>query len=53
MKPLNTILKLLQNYNYTATFFFVGKVAESYPELIKSVESAGHQIGSHSYQQRI
>ncbi len=47
--PLKKILKLLKSYNHTATFFFVGRLAEYYPELVLEIVRNGHKIGSHSY----
>jgi len=43
------ILKLLKDYNFTATFFVIGKRAERYPELIQDILAAGHTIGNHSW----
>lgn len=43
------ILKLLKEYNFTATFFVIGKRAERYPELIEEILVAGHTIGNHSW----
>ena len=46
------ILDLLTERNIQATFFCLGKVAEEYPEVIKSIAKRGHQIGCHSYSHR-
>jgi len=43
------LLKLLKQKNCTATFFVLGKLAEKYPELIKKIQSHGHEIGNHGY----
>jgi polysaccharide deacetylase family protein (PEP-CTERM system associated) len=43
------IIELLKNNNAHATFFVLGKLAEKYPALIKSVADAGHEIASHGY----
>lgn len=43
------ILKLLDKYNAKCTFFVVGEWAEKYPESLKKIADAGHEIGSHSY----
>lgn len=40
---------MLDKYDTNATFFVLGKLAEKYPELIKEIDKAGHEIGSHSY----
>ncbi|NIT61995.1 MAG: DUF3473 domain-containing protein, partial [Aliifodinibius sp.] len=35
--------------NLKATLFFVGWIAERYPELVKTAVNEGHEIGSHGY----
>ena len=47
-KNTDRILELLQNKNQRATFFCLGWVAEKYPEIIRKVDNAGFEIGSHS-----
>lgn len=42
-------LKVLDDENVKATFFVVGKMAESYPEILKEVLDAGHNICIHTY----
>ena len=42
-------LELLKKYNVKASFFCIGKNAERYPELVKTILSEGHIIGNHSY----
>ncbi len=49
---LHEILDLLDEKNIQATFFCLGKVAEEYPDIIKSIAKRGHQIGCHSYSHR-
>ncbi|MDW7726654.1 MAG: polysaccharide deacetylase family protein [Candidatus Methanoperedens sp.] len=43
------LLKLLDKYNIKATFFVLGILAEKYPDYIRMLYEAGHEIGSHSY----
>ena len=43
------ILKLLAKYNIKATFFIVGATAEKYPDSIKCIAKAGHELGNHSW----
>lgn len=43
------ILDILKEHNIKATFFVLGKHAESYPDIIKRQISEGHEIGNHSY----
>jgi len=41
------VLDLLDRAGVSATFFVVGWIAERYPELIKAIAAAGHEVGSH------
>ncbi len=43
------ILDILARNNAKATFFELGQMANSHPELHDAVLAAGHAIGSHSY----
>ncbi len=43
------ILNFLSKKNVKATFFFLGWVAEKYPEIVKITSDEGHEIGSHGY----
>jgi polysaccharide deacetylase family protein (PEP-CTERM system associated) len=46
---LDRIIEILDLYNIKATFFFLGYVAEKYPELLKKVHVKGHEIACHGY----
>lgn len=35
-----------------ATFYIVGEIAKSHPQLIRDIHAAGHEIGSHSWDHR-
>jgi len=52
-KNTETIVNLLKRYNQKASFFFVGWVAERYPELVKFVADNGFEIGCHSYSHNV
>lgn len=43
------ILELLSRYNAKATFFVVGEMVQLYPELLRAIVNAGHEVGNHSY----
>ena len=43
------ILKLLDKYGIKAGFFIPGGTIEEYPDMVKRVHEAGHEIGFHSY----
>ncbi|NQU34360.1 MAG: polysaccharide deacetylase family protein [Bacteroidetes bacterium] len=44
-----SILKLLEDYNVTATFFCTGKNATQHPHILTEIINKGHIIGNHSY----
>ncbi len=46
------ILDLLAKRNVRATFFFVGELVRDHPRLVRTVASAGHEIGCHSMSHR-
>jgi len=46
------ILDLFDKYNAKATFFFVGWVANKFPELVRDVQARGHELACHSYWHR-
>lgn len=46
---LDNILGLLQDNNQKATFFCLGWIAMKYPQAIKDIVAAGHQVGTHSH----
>jgi polysaccharide deacetylase family protein (PEP-CTERM system associated) len=43
------LLQLLEKEKITSTFFVLGCVAKSFPDLIEQIETAGHEIASHGY----
>lgn len=45
---LNQILDKLDERGFKATFFCVGGMAVDFPDVIKRIESRGHEIGCHS-----
>ncbi|MDC0937160.1 DUF3473 domain-containing protein [Pirellulales bacterium] len=47
------ILQLLDDQQVHATFFVLGWVAERFPQLVRDIDDAGHEIGSHSYWHRL
>jgi len=42
------ILKILEQKGVEATFFFTGDAARKFPDVVKMVDRAGHDVGSHS-----
>ena len=43
-----TLIDILKKYNVRATFFVVGGWAEKYPESVKQLADAGHEVMNHS-----
>ena len=43
-----SLIDILARYNVKATFFCVGDWAEKYPESVKALHDAGHEVMSHS-----
>lgn len=43
------ILRLLKKYDIKSTFFIPGFIADKYPDMIASIDGAGHEIGNHSW----
>jgi len=43
------ILSLFESRGIQATFFVLGWIAEHYPDLVKRIRTAGHEIASHGY----
>lgn len=46
-ESVGIVLDLLADRDVTATFFVVGEVARSYPELVARIAAEDHEIGSH------
>ena len=44
------ILALFEQYNTKGTFFTLGWVAERYPQLVRAIADAGHEVASHGFQ---
>lgn len=44
----DSLLSTLEKHNVKATFFLVGDWVRKYPEQVKKIASAGHDIGNHS-----
>jgi polysaccharide deacetylase family protein (PEP-CTERM system associated) len=46
------VLALLDRHGVRATFFVLGHVAARYPDLVRRIDAAGHEIGVHGYWHR-
>lgn len=47
------ILDLLAEHEVKGTFFVLGWVADHYPQLVRRIADAGHELASHSYWHRL
>lgn len=43
------VLEIAAEESTTGTFFILGWIAERYPDLVKEIKNAGHEIGCHSH----
>ncbi len=43
------ILRLLEREKIPATFFVPGHTAETYPDAVRAIADAGHEVGHHGY----
>jgi polysaccharide deacetylase family protein (PEP-CTERM system associated) len=47
------ILEIFADSQVTATFFVLGWVGQRFPDLVRRIAAAGHEIGSHGYSHRL
>lgn len=45
----NALFELFAQYEVRATFFFMGWVAERFPQVVRLAHELGHEVGCHSY----
>lgn len=43
------VLDLLRNHGARATFFLIGRHAETHPTLVRRILAEGHELGNHTY----
>lgn len=43
------MLQLFEEENISVTFFVTGRFASKFPDHVKQIENAGHEIGNHGY----
>ena len=48
-RNIERILALLADAHATATFFTLGWIAERYPDLVRRIGDAGHELASHGH----
>lgn len=49
-RNMERILALFDEYNVQATFFVLGWMAERYPQMVRHLSEAGHEVASHGYE---
>ncbi|MBP2674444.1 MAG: putative Polysaccharide deacetylase [Deltaproteobacteria bacterium] len=52
-EQIRRTLDLLETYKVRGTFFVLGWMAEKNPALVKSINDAGHEIGSHGFSHKM
>jgi polysaccharide deacetylase family protein (PEP-CTERM system associated) len=45
----SALFELFARYDVHGTFFFMGWVAERFPQLVRTAHGLGHEVGCHSY----
>jgi len=48
-RNVSLILEILARHQSSATFFILGWVADRYPNVVRLIANAGHEIGCHGY----
>lgn len=46
-EPMRRTLALFARHGVRATFFILGEMAEAYPDLVREIVAAGHEVASH------
>jgi len=46
---MERILAIYERHGVKATFFTLGWIAERYPQMVKNIVAAGHELASHGY----
>lgn len=44
-----SVLSLLRETRVTATFFVLGSVADTFPDLVRQIDHEGHEVATHGY----
>lgn len=48
-KQMDTLLELCHSTGAKATFFVLGSIGEDYPDVVRAIAQAGHEVASHGY----
>jgi polysaccharide deacetylase family protein (PEP-CTERM system associated) len=52
VKNTRRFLQHFADHNVCGTFFILGEVAKTFPELVREVAAAGHELGVHGFKHR-
>ena len=52
VRNVDVLLELLDEHGVTGTFFVLGWVADVYPDVVRRIANAGHEIASHGWWHR-
>lgn len=52
VRNVDSVLETLEEFAVKATFFVQGRVAETFPDLLRVIVAEGHEIQSHGYSHR-
>ncbi len=50
---MQRLLDLCNSSGIKATFFVLGSIAETYPDIVRQISTAGHEVASHGYRHRL
>jgi polysaccharide deacetylase family protein (PEP-CTERM system associated) len=53
LKNTQRLLGLFNEYQIKATFFVLGIVAKEYPDLVRQIDAAGHEVAIHGFWHRM
>lgn len=49
VRSTERLLALFEEFDVRGTFFILGEIAEHFPDLVRRIAAAGHQLGIHGY----
>ena len=53
VRNTHKVLELFAAHGTRGTFYILGDVAERFPQLVRDIQSGGHELGCHSYAHRL
>ena len=52
-KEVDIMIDMCEEHNMKSTCFILGVVAEKYPQIVKKIYNAGHEVASHGYDHKL